>query len=297
MPSLEMDAAAERFAGVFPHAAADGRAAYDAMGAALPPDAETRIEPTDVGGAGGPHSEWQWWDGVDEDRVLLYLHGGGYAIGRPLTWRQFGGRLSRLANVRLLNFDYRLAPEHPFPAAFDDALAAYRWLLLGGWSAERMAFAGDSAGGGLAVALMAALRDAGEPLPAACFVVAPWADLTNTGASMDDPEVGDPNPEGRALAEMMASQYLAGHDPLDPRVSPIFGDLTGLPPVHIELARRDGICSDAERLEAALRAAGNAVTLTATAGAVHGFPAFVPESPESRAAIPRLAGFLQAHLA
>src|ERR1700754_3880068 len=148
MPRLERAAAAAPFAGPSPLDREGGRAAYDALGEANPPDPETRWEATDVGGIGGPLSEWQWWDGVGDERVVLYFHGGGYVVGSPHPWRCFGGRLSREANVRLLNFDYRLAPEHPFPAAIDDAVAAYRWLLAEGLDPARIALGGDSAGAG-----------------------------------------------------------------------------------------------------------------------------------------------------
>ncbi len=292
MPSPEMDAVAASFAGPFPLDPAEGRAAYDALADLLPPDPEARWEATAVGGAGGPHSEWQWWEGVPAERVLLYLHGGGYVIGRPSSWRQFGGRLSRAAGVRLLNFDYRLAPEHPFPAAVDDAVAAYRWLLAEGLAPEHIVFGGGSAGGGLLVSTMVALRDAGDPLPAGGLSMCPWTDLEVTGASIDDPTIGDPNPEGRPLAESMAAFYLNGADPRHPLASPIHADLHGLPPIHVELAERDAIQSDALALYDALRAAGNAATLTRTEGAIHGFEAFAPETPEAAAARNRFAAFL-----
>ncbi|HEY2055764.1 MAG TPA: alpha/beta hydrolase [Solirubrobacterales bacterium] len=220
MPSPEMDAIATAFAGPFPLDPVAGRAAYDALGEAVPPDPETRWEPADLGGIGGPLSEWQWWDGVGEERVVLYLHGGGYVIGSPPTWRCFAGRLSREANVRLLNFDYRLAPEHPYPAAVQDAVAAYRWLLREGWDPARIALGGDSAGGALGITVMTVLRDAGDPLPAAHMALCPWADVSNGAASIDDLAVADPNPELRALAEAMATNFLQGADPRDPLASP-----------------------------------------------------------------------------
>lgn len=221
MPSPEMDAVAEAFAGPFPLDPEGGRAAYDALGEANPPDPETRWEATDVGGIGGPLSEWQWWDGVGDDRVVLYLHGGGYVVGSPPTWRCFAGRLSREANVRLLNFDYRLAPEHPFPAAIDDAVAAYRWLLKEGFEPQQIALGGDSAGGALGITVMTVLRDSGDPLPAAHMALCPWADATNGASSLDDPSVGDPNPDLRTLAEAMAANFLQGADPTDPLASPL----------------------------------------------------------------------------
>jgi epsilon-lactone hydrolase len=297
MPSPEMDAVAAAFAGPFPLDPAGGRHAYDDLGAALPPDPETRWEPADLGGIGGPHSEWQWWDGVDDDRVLLYFHGGGYVVGSPPTWRCFAGRLSRQANVRLLNFDYRLAPENPFPAAIDDAVAAYRELLEQGRAPEKIALGGDSAGGALGITVMTVLRDAGDPLPACHLALCPWADVSNGAASLGDPAVEDPNPELPALAAAMAENFLGGADPLDPRASPLFADLAGLSPVQVEVSGRDGIRDDAMRLATALEEAGVEVEIDVCDGAIHGYHMFAPETPEAATGTARLAAFLDAHLA
>jgi monoterpene epsilon-lactone hydrolase len=297
MPSPEMDAVAEAFAGPFPLDPEGGRAAYDALGEATPPDPETRWEAADLGGIGGPNSEWQWWDGIDDDRVVLYFHGGGYVVGSPPTWRCFAGRLSREADVRVLNFDYRLAPEHPFPAAIDDAVAAYRELLEQGRSPEKIALGGDSAGGALGITVMTVLRDAGDPLPACHMALCPWADVSNGAATLGDPAVEDPNPELPALAAAMAENFLQGADPLDPRASPLFADLTGLSPVQVEVSGRDGINDDAIRLAAALRDAGVEVGIDVCDGAIHGYHMFAPETPEAREGTARLAAFLNARLA
>jgi monoterpene epsilon-lactone hydrolase len=297
MPSPEMDAVAEAFAGPFPLDPEGGRAAYVALGEANPADPETRWEAADLGGIGGPNSEWQWWDGVDDDRVVLYFHGGGYVVGSPPTWRCFAGRLSREANARVLNFDYRLAPEHPFPAAIDDAVAAYRWLLAEGFDPEKIALGGDSAGGALGVTVMTVLRDAGDPLPAGHMALCPWADATNGAASLDDPTVRDPNPDLRSLAETMAANFLQGADPTDPLASPLFADLAGLPPVQVEISGRDGIREDARRLAAALAEAGVEVTVDECDGAIHGYHMFAPHTPEAQIGTTRLAAFLNAQLA
>ncbi len=292
-----MDAVAEAFAGPFPLDPEGGRAAYDALGEATPPDPETRWEAADLGGIGGPNSEWQWWDGVDDDRVVLYFHGGGYVVGSPPTWRCFAGRLSREANVRVLNFDYRLAPEHPFPAAIEDAVAAYRELLEQGRSPEQIALGGDSAGGALGITVMTVLRDAGDPLPAGHMALCPWADVSNGAASLGDPAVRDPNPELPALAAAMAENFLQGADPLDPRASPLFADLTGLSPVQVEVSGRDGINDDAIRLAAALRDAGVEVGVDVCDGAIHGYHMFAPQTPEASEGTARLGAFLNARLA
>jgi acetyl esterase/lipase len=292
-----MDAIAAAFAGPFPLDPAGGRQAYDALGIANPPDPETRWEPTDLGGIGGPHSEWQWWDVVGEDRVVLYFHGGGYVVGSPPTWRCFAGRLSRDASVRVLNFDYRLAPEHPFPAAVQDAVAAYRWLLREGHDPTRIALGGDSAGGALGVTAMTVLRDAGDPLPAAHMALCPWADVSNGAASLGDSTVEDPNPDLPALAAAMADNFLQGADPIDPLASPLFADLDGLSPVQVEISGRDGIRDDALRLAAALRDAGVEVTVSDCDGAIHGYHMFAPETPEAQEGTSRLAAFLNERLA
>ncbi|HJZ34742.1 MAG TPA: alpha/beta hydrolase [Solirubrobacterales bacterium] len=297
MPSPEMDAVAEAFAGPFPLDPEGGRAAYDALGVATPPDPETRWEAADLGGIGGPNSEWQWWDGVDDDRVVLYFHGGGYVVGSPPTWRCFAGRLSREANVRVLNFDYRLAPEHPFPAAIDDAVAAYRELLEQGRSPEKIALGGDSAGGALGITVMTVLRDAGDPLPACHMALCPWANVSNGAATLGDPAVEDPNPELPALAAAMAENFLQGADPLDPRASPLFADLTGLSPVQVEVSGRDGINDDAIRLSLALRDAGVEVGVDVCDGGIHGYHMFAPHTPEAQAGTTRLAAFLNDRLA
>jgi acetyl esterase/lipase len=291
-----MDAIAAAFAGPFPLDPAGGRKAYHDLGAANPADPETRWEPADLDGIGGPHSEWQWWDGVGEDRVVLYFHGGGYVVGSPPTWRCFAGRLSRDANVRVLNFDYRLAPEHPFPAAVQDAVAAYRRLLREGHDPARIALGGDSAGGALGVTVMTVLRDAGDPLPAAHMALCPWADVSNGAASLGDPTVEDPNPDLPALAAAMADNFLQGADPVDPLASPLFADLEGLSPVQVEISGRDGIRDDALRLATALRDAGVEVTVSDCAGAIHGYHMFAPETPEAREGTKRLAAFLNQRL-
>ena len=167
-------------------------------------------------------------DGAD-DAVVLYLHGGGYCIGSLATHRPLAGRIALASGCRVVTLDYRLAPEHPFPAAVDDACAAYRDLLAGGSAPHRLAVAGDSAGGGLAVALLLALRAAGTPLPAAAVCLSPWTDLTQSSPAYD--ERGDHDPMvSKAGLDEMAAAYLGDTDPRTPLASPLFGDLGGLPP-------------------------------------------------------------------
>jgi epsilon-lactone hydrolase len=241
--------------------------------------------------------EWVVAAGADPDVRLLYLHGGGFVSGSGGFYLTLAAHLSAAARCAVLLPDYRLAPEHPFPAAVDDAVAAYRWLLENGWAPERIALGGDSAGGALGISLMVALRDAGDPLPACHLALCPWADLTNSAESLDDPGVRDPNPELRTLAEAMAENYLQGQDPEHPLASPLFADLSGLAPVQVEVSGRDGIRHDAIRLAAALREAGVEVTVNDAEGTIHGYHMFAPQTPESREGITRLSGFLGTHLA
>src|SRR5215467_1876317 len=197
---------------------------------AVPPGAGTAVDPVD---AGGVPAEWVAAPGVSPGRVLLYLHGGAYQIGSPATLRRLVALLSGAAQARALSLDYRLAPEHPFPAAVDDAVVAYRWLLAGGTDPARIVIAGDSAGGGLALGTLVALRDAGEPMPAAAVLLSPWTDLALTGESLRTRAAIDMliKPGGMHQA---ADVYLAGEDPRHPYASPLYADLRGLPPLLIQ---------------------------------------------------------------
>jgi acetyl esterase/lipase len=189
---------------------------------------------------------------------VLYLHGGAYCVGAPATHRSITTRLARLAAASVFAVDYRLAPEHSYPAAVDDAVAAYRGLLAEGWGPDRIAVAGDSAGGGLALATLLRLRELGEPLPAALFVFSPWVDLGR-------PDRG-PMPAGEVMISLpwvnqCAALYLAGRDPTDPFASPIHGDLRGLPPVLIQVGEDEILLADSRRLHEALAAVEVDVTL------------------------------------
>jgi acetyl esterase/lipase len=190
-------------------------------------------------------AEWIAMPNSAPDRVVLYLHGGGYIMGSPRTHRELAARIAREAAARVLLLDYRLAPEHPFPAAVDDATAAYRWLRGRGLDARSIAVAGDSAGGGLTLATLLALRDAGESLPACAVCLSPWTDLEATGASAqpggaDDPMVG--------LAGLHDSGRLyAGERTRDPLASPLHGDFTGLPPRLLQVGTRELLLDDSTR--------------------------------------------------
>jgi epsilon-lactone hydrolase len=191
--------------------------------------------------AGGVPAHWLAAPGADADRVLLFLHGGGYQLGSLRSDGELAARLGRASRMRVLFPEYRLAPEHPFPAAIDDVRAVWRWLRTDQQlSASSMAVAGDSAGGGLAVALLLASRDAGDVLPAAAVLMSPTVDLTSSGASMTDRADQDPI-STPALLRQLASDYLAGADPRTPLASPLFASLSGLPPLLVQVGAEAGV--------------------------------------------------------
>lgn len=262
------------------------RAAAQSVASQPPPG--TSVDPVD---AGGVPAEWVVAPGADSDRVLLYLHGGAYQIGSPGTHRHMVALLSGAAKARVLSVDYRLAPEHPFPAAVDDAVAAYRWLLAAGTDRGVLALAGDSAGGGLALASLVALRDAGEPMPAAAVVMSPWTDLALTGESLRTRADVDVLIKPGGMAET-AQAYLAGQDPRHPYASPLYADLHGLPPILIHVGDAEVILDDSTRLAARARAHGVAVTLEVWDEMPHVWHAFAGMLPEADQAIERIGSWL-----
>src|ERR1700685_15946 len=219
--------------------------------------------------AGGVPAHWLTAPGTDPGRVLLFLHGGGFELGSVHSDGELAARLGRAAGMRVLFPEYRLAPEHPFPAAIDDVLAAWRWLRGDqGLSARSLAVAGDSAGGGLAVALLVATRDAGEALPAAAALMSPTVDLTSSGASMTERADQDPIPTP-AMLRQFASDYLAGADPKTSLASPLFASLTGLAPLLIQDGTAASLLRNAERLAAPASHAGVDDTLQIGEGLPH----------------------------
>jgi epsilon-lactone hydrolase len=241
--------------------------------------------------AGGVPAHWLAAPGADAGRVLLFLHGGGYEFGPLRSDGELAARLGRASGVRVLFPEYRLAPEQPFPAAIDDVLAAWRWLRTDrDLSTGSMAVAGDSAGGGLAVALLAATRDAGEALPAAAVLLSPTVDLTSSGASMTARADQDPISTPPMLRQF-ASDYLAGNDPKDPLASPLFASLSGLPPLLIQVGTADLLLSDSERLARAAEA-GVDVTLEIGEGLPHVYQLMLG-TPEAAEATERIGKFLR----
>ena len=234
--------------------------------------------------------------GADHASVIFYLHGGAYAIGTAASSVGLASDLARRAGARLVTVDYRLAPEHPYPAAIDDAVAAYRGLLDSGVAASAIAVAGESAGAGLAAATLVALKHAGLPQPSAAVLMSPWADLTLSGDSISAKAAADPalTPEG---LRRRAIDYVADGDRTAELVSPIFADLTGLPPPLIQAGSHEILLNDATRLAARAAAADVAVTLEVTPGVPHVFQGFAAMLDEADAALTSAGEFLRAHLA
>ena len=268
------------------------REGMEAMTATAELPEGTRCTPCEV--ARRP-AEWVEGPDADASRVLLYFHGGGYVIGSIATHRGLVARIARVAGIRGLVLDYRLAPEHPFPAAVEDATAAYRFLLEQGIAPEGIAIGGDSAGGGLTFATLVALRDSGIPLPAAAIALSPWVDLEGTGESMSSKADADPMVGREGLLEM-ARLYLGEADPKTPTAAPLHADLAGLPPLYVQVGTAETLLDDATRIAERARAAGVQIELEPFEDLVHVFQAFAPHVPESLEAIEKLGAFLKRQL-
>jgi len=244
--------------------------------------------------AGCVPAVWITTSGIVPERVICYLHGGGYVLGSINTHRELASRLSRAASARVLILDYRLAPENPFPAAVDDSTAAYRWLLSSGVDPARLVIAGESAGGGLTIATLVALRDAGEPLPAAGICLSPWVDLECLGESIVTRAEIDPVVNKENIV-MLAKAYLGDADPRTPLASPLYADLTGLPPLLIQVGTAECLFDDAMRLADRARAAGVDVTLEPWEDMIHMWHMFAAILPEGQQAIDRIGEFIRQH--
>ncbi len=245
-------------------------------------------------------------DGVPADRIVvpssepdcyvLFLHGGGYRAGAPSNYRHFTWRIAAATRAAVLALDYRLAPEQPFPAALEDAVRAYRWLLAQHVSPTGILLMGDSAGGGLALAALLKIRDEGLPLPAACVATSPWTDLALTGASLRRYARKDPLLNADLLPST-AADYLGGADPHLPYASPLFGEFTGLPPTLIQVGSDEILRDDAVRMHERLRLAGCRTELEIWPRMIHSWHLFVPMLPEAQRAIARIGAFAREHLA
>lgn len=229
------------------------------------------------------------------DAAVLYFHGGVFALGSARASAGLAGLLARQARARVLSVDYRLAPEHPYPAAIEDAVGSYRGLLETGIRPERLGLFGESAGGALALGALVAGRDAGLAQPAAVVLYSPWVDLTLSGASMDTKAAVD-FALGRDRLVRNVADYAGGADPSAAALSPLFADLRGVAPLLIQCGSKEVLLDDATRLAAAAAAADVAVQLDVTPGVPHVFQAFAPELDEADAALARTGAFLRAHL-
>jgi monoterpene epsilon-lactone hydrolase len=235
-------------------------------------------------------------DGVEPRNTVLYFHGGVYVLGDAFLAAELASQIGRRTRAKVISVDYRLAPEHPYPAAVDDALAAYAALLDNGTAPSGIAFAGESAGGGLAIALLVSARDRGLPLPAATYVMSPYVDLTLAGGTMESKRAADPllSPEG---LRARVGDYTAGQDAGLGLISPIFADLSGLPPLIIQAGTHEVLLDDAIRLARQAAIAEIEVTLDITPGVPHVFQAYHAILDEAAAALDRAGQRLAAYLA
>jgi acetyl esterase/lipase len=248
----------------------------------------------------GPPLAGEWIEPEAPDhparkRCILYCHGGAYVAMSPRTHRSVTSRLAVWSDAALFALDYRLAPEHPFPAALDDAVAAYRALLEAGLGPSRIAVAGDSAGGGLALALLLALRDYGDPLPAAAVLFSPWTDLAATGESIVANDASDALFHGRWVGTE-ARHYLQDTPAAAPLASPLYGVLTGLPPLFIQVGDGEVLLDDSRRIFENARTAGIEATLQIWRDVPHGWQVFAPVLPEARSALRQASAFIRTRL-
>ena len=244
---------------------------------------------------GGIDCEWLVPDNCEKQKVLLYLHGGAYVMGSPETHRRMVSFIAARAGVRALLPDYRLAPEAPFPCGLEDCLSIYRKLIDGGIEPARLAIAGDSAGGGMSMATLMSLRDAGDPLPAAAVLLSPWLDLAATGESTVTRAEHDPWFDPADMPTVV-DHYCTTAERTNPLVSPVYGDAANLPPVLIQVGDHEILLSDSTRMAEKIKAAGGEVELQVWPGMWHVFQYFVGQMPESRRAIRKIGDYLKTRL-
>jgi len=240
--------------------------------------------------AGGVPAIWADATGGAQDRVVQYVHGGGYVIGTADYYRKFTGHLANAFGCRVLNVDYRLAPENPHPAPVEDSTAAYRWLLDQGFEPLHIAISGDSAGGGLTVATLLSIRQNGLPMPAAAMPMSPWVDMEGTGESMTSRADRDVLVQAETI-KGMADAFLQGHDARDPLAAPLHADLSGLCPLYIQVGDDETLLDDSIRLADRARAAGVEVRLDVFPEMQHVFQMAAGTMPEADEAIERLAAW------
>jgi acetyl esterase/lipase len=272
-----------------PSGLAERRERLDSLGKHYGIPAEFRLERIE---ANGVEAEWSTSPKADPTRAILFLHGGGYISGSIDSHQPLATAIGRAAGARTLALGYRRAPEHQFPAALEDVISGYRYLLDEGFHPRRIAIAGDSAGGGLTVAMMVAARDRELALPSCGWCISPWVDLENTGATMSTKAAVDPLIQKPYLVEL-ASSYLGAASPRSPLASPLYADLHGLPPVLIQVGSAETLLDDSVRLAGALGAADDIVTLEVWPDMIHAFPLFHEQVAAARRALERAGRFIR----
>lgn len=267
----------------------EARANLEAIANRKPLPSGTRVEPEH---AAGVPCEWISAPGAAADGVILFLHGGGYTIGTIKACRSLASLISAVSGWRVLTVDFRQAPEYPFPAALDDTTAVYRWALKQGIPPDRIVLAGESSGGGLALATLVALRDAKITLPACAVLLSPWTDLACTGQSMHSNAETDPMNDP-ITAKRFAALYAGKTDLRHPLISPLYADLRGLPPMLIHIGADEIFFDDAVRVADRAKTAGADVKLEKREGMWHAWHHFAPQLPEGQQAIEQIGQFIQ----
>jgi monoterpene epsilon-lactone hydrolase len=267
------------------------RQRLDEVGSVWPVADDVKVVPVDAGGVAG---EWSSVPGSDASRVLLFFHGGGYCSGSIRSHRRMVSEAGRAAKVRTLAIAYRLAPEHPYPAALEDACSAWRFLRQAGIAAAHIAVGGDSAGGGLTAALIGRLKAAGEELPGCAWLVSPWVDLTMSGSTVTTKDAVDPLIHRAYLEELAVAYVPAGMDRMDPTVSPLFGDLRGFPPTLIQVGSAETLLADASRFAAAAGAADVSVRLDIWPHMIHAWHLWNARLEAGRRALGSAGEFIRA---
>lgn len=294
MPESEIDAVrALLSAKPRPVGWAERRRRIEEVGAVWPVADDVQLDTVDLGGVQG---EWSTVPSADASRVLIYFHGGGYCSGSIVSHRRLVTEAGRAGGLRTLAVAYRLAPEHPFPAARDDALTVWRRLRREGYAAERIAVGGDSAGANLTLALVGELKRAGEDLPGCLWLLSPWVDLAMSGATLVTKSSVDPLIQKGYLEELAKAYVPPGMDRRDPRLSPLYADLKGLPPTLIQIGSAETLLDDAVRFAAAAGAADVPVTLEIWPHMIHAWPLWNAGLEPGRRALAHAGAFLRQSL-
>ena len=292
MPSIEHEEVAAMMSGglgLEDLSIEEQRAFMEASADMFPLEEDVLVTEAD---ADGVPVDWLTIEGSETNRVLVYLHGGAFSMGSRNTHRALAARIARAADAKVLLPEYRLAPEHPFPAAIEDVVTCWRWLLTEGYESKQIVLAGDSAGGGLALGATLSLKDAGEPLPVCVVGLSPWTDLEGQGPTAEPGLSDDPmmTPEG----VRMSGELYAPNDRRHPFAAPLYGELEGFPPLLIQVGTREVLLSDSTRFAEKAEAAGVEVALEVEDGLIHVWHMF-PNVPEAQSAVQRVGAFVKRH--